>query len=253
MRVLDGVRLSVGTLTIVPTGRVDVTRRSAAIAMTIAPVAVLPLAVPVAFVGWVGDQLSTPALITAILVLGVIALGTRALHLDGLADTVDGLGAGGDRERALAVMRRGDVGPMGVVALVLVLGLQAAAASQLLTSSYGWLVLAALVCVSRGALLLTCARPVRAARDAGLGAAVVGTVPLAVTLVGWAVLLVVSGLLAELVGLPAWQGVVAWAAAGATVMIMVGWCGRRLGGLTGDVLGACVELALAMALVGFAL
>ena len=48
--------------------------------------------------------------------VAVLAFGTRAMHLDGLADTVDGLGSGWDRERALAIMARGDVGPMGVVA-----------------------------------------------------------------------------------------------------------------------------------------
>lgn len=251
MSVLDGLRLAVGTLTIVPTGRVEVTRRSAAVAMIIAPVAVLPLAVLVALLGWLGTRLAAPALIIAILVLAAIALGTRALHLDGLADTVDGLGAGGDRERALTVMRRGDVGPMGVVALILVLGLQAAAASQLLGSPHGWLVIAALVGVSRGALSITCSRPVRAARDSGLGAAVIGTVPVALALVGQAVLLIVTGLLAGLIGVPAWHGMLAWGAAVTTVMIMIGWCTRRLGGLTGDVLGAAVELALATVLIGF--
>lgn len=250
MSVLDGVRLAVGTLTIVPTGRVEVTRRSAAVAMIIAPAAVLPLAVPVALVGWLGTRLAAPPFITAILVLAVIALGTRALHLDGLADTVDGLGAGGDRDRALTVMRRGDVGPMGVVALILMLGLQAAAAAQVLGSPHGWVVVTVLVCVSRGALPLACSRPVRPARDSGLGAAVIGTVGLPLALVVQAALLIISGLVVGLVGTPAWQGVLAWAAAAAVVLIMIGWCTRRLCGLTGDVLGAAVELALATVLIG---
>ena len=58
---------------------------------------------------------------------------TRGLHLDGLADTADGLAASYDRQRALDVMRRGDTGPAGAATLVLVLLLQAAALAQVLS------------------------------------------------------------------------------------------------------------------------
>ena len=71
-----------------------------------------------------------PPLAVGLLVVGCLALGSRALHLDGLADTVDGFGAGWTAERSLMVMRRGDVGPMGVVALIVVLGLQAVSSAS---------------------------------------------------------------------------------------------------------------------------
>ena len=61
--------------------------------------------------------------------VATLALTTRALHLDGLADTFDGLGAAGSTERALAIMKRGDIGPMGAVALIVVLGVTAIAAT----------------------------------------------------------------------------------------------------------------------------
>ncbi len=94
--------------------------------MIIAPLAVLPLAC-VRRAGGLARPTSPvlPPLAVGLLVVGGLALGSRALHLDGLADTVDGFGSGWTAERSLMVMRRGDVGPMGVVALIIVLGLQA--------------------------------------------------------------------------------------------------------------------------------
>ena len=104
---LDALRLSVGTLTVVPSGAVgEITRRTAARAMIIAPLAVVPLAAAVALLGWLGGVAGLPGLAIGLLVVGGLALGSRALHLDGLADTVDGFGSGWTAERSLMVMRR---------------------------------------------------------------------------------------------------------------------------------------------------
>ena len=77
-------------------------------------------------VGWVTSAAGLPELVVGLLVVGTLALGSRGMHLDGLADTVDGLGSGWDRDRALKIMRRGNTGPMGAAALVIMIGLQAA-------------------------------------------------------------------------------------------------------------------------------
>ena len=110
----DAWRLAAGTLTAIPVGaprRVD--RRTAALAMVLAPLAVLPLAAVVGLVVWAGHRSEVSALGVGVTAVAFLALGSRALHLDGLADTADGLTASYDRERSLAVMRSGAAGPAG--------------------------------------------------------------------------------------------------------------------------------------------
>src|SRR3712207_3833402 len=121
--VLDGLRLAAGTLTVIPSGPIrEIDRPLAARAMLVAPLAVLPLAVGAALVAWLAGAAGMPELIVGLLVVATLALGSRGMHLDGLADTVDGLASGWNRGRALNVMRRGNSGPMGAATLVVVLG-----------------------------------------------------------------------------------------------------------------------------------
>ena len=241
---LDALRLSVGTLTVLPSGAVgEINRRTAARAMIIAPLAVVPLAAAVALLGWLGGVAGLPGLAIGLLVVGGLALGSRALHLDGLADTVDGFGSGWTAERSLMVMRRGDVGPMGVVALIVVLGLQAVSIGQLIQNATGALLVGAAICCSRAALVLTCMRGVPAARGDGLGVAVANSVPRAAAAASWlAVLLIMAGV-AALAGRGPASGALAAAAAVLAVGVLVYRSVRRLGGVTGDVMGAAIEIA----------
>ncbi len=241
---LDSVRLAVGTLTVLPTGAVEVDRRVAGRAMMLAPLAVAPLAAVAVGAGWLGRLAGWPSLVSGLLVVAALVLGTRALHLDGLADTVDGLGSGQPTERALEIMRRGDVGPMGVVGLVLVLGLQASAAGALLAHG-SWLALGLAICGSRLALTVSCAAGVPAARPDGLGSAVAGTVPRSVALVEWAAFAVLLALLLR----PWWLGAAVALAALLTAVLLTAYVARRLGGITGDTLGFAIELTLTVLLL----
>jgi adenosylcobinamide-GDP ribazoletransferase len=247
---LDALRLSVGTLTIVPSGTIgEIDRRTGARAMIMAPLAVLPLAAVVGLMGWLGQFAGLPSLAVGFVAVGVLALGSRALHLDGFADTVDGFGAGWSAERSLIVMQRGDVGPMGVVALVVVLGLQAASIGELVDGLTGALLVAVTVCCSRAALCLTCVRGVPAARADGLGVAVADSVPRSAAAACWLAVLLIMTAVAASSGNGPIRGAVAAAAAAVATGVLVHRCVRRLGGVTGDVMGAAIEIAFTVMIV----
>jgi len=188
----------------------------------------------------------TGALLAALLAVAVLALLTRGLHLDGLADLADGLGSGQPADRALEIMKRSDIGPFGVVTLVLTVGVQVAALAQAQTLGRGVPAVICSVAAGRLALTWACRRGVPAARPAGLGALVAGTVhpvvPVVITAAGLAAA-AASGLIfsvAVAAGLSASLGL---------TMLAV----RRLGGITGDVLGAMVEVTTALSLLVTAL
>ena len=252
--VFAGLRLAAGTLTVLPSGPIpEIDRPLAARAMILAPLAVLPLAAASTLVAWLGQLFSLPPLVVGLLVVGTLALGTRALHLDGLADTVDGLGSGWDRARALEIMRRGDIGPMGVVALVIILGLQAASIGWLADDLRGALLVGLVVCCSRAALTVVCRRGVPAARTEGLGIAVAGSVPWPAALVVWLLVASILGLVQREWGTGSVSGGLAALAALVAVLLVVRRCVRRFGGVTGDVMGAAVEIAFTIMLIGVSL
>lgn len=256
-----GLRLAVGTFTRIPSGEVTTSPGAARSALLLAPLAVVPLAAAVGLVG-ASVELGAPPLVAAGLALVVLAHGSRGMHLDGLADTVDGFGAGWDRERALGVMRRGDVGPMGAVALVLVLLVQAAAIADLLATGWqGALVVAALVCASRSACARQCTVGTTAAPGSRLGQAFVGTVPPVAAMVLQSVMIVavlaacwpLMSTLAPLgeTGLLRFVTVAALSVALSVQVAVVvrDRAVRTFGGVGGDVLGAGVETALTTSLV----
>jgi adenosylcobinamide-GDP ribazoletransferase len=243
----DGLRLAVGTLTVLPVPPPrGLGPRVTAAAMAFAPLVVLPIAAAAAGVVWAGEAGEAPPLLTATLAVAVLALGSGGLHLDGLADTADGLAVQGDRARRLEVMRRGDVGPAGAVTLLLVLLVQVSALSGLLTDRDAGAA-AATVCLavvaSRATLALACARGVHPARPDGLGSTVAGTVPPALAVLVLAAVALAAGLVDQ------WRGVAGVAVAVVAAVAVLVVARRRIGGVTGDVLGACVEVALAGYLV----
>ncbi|MGH3760508.1 adenosylcobinamide-GDP ribazoletransferase [Actinophytocola sp.] len=234
----SALRLALSWLTVIPAGQHQVDRTVAGRAIALTPLIGLLLGLPAAALVSLLDLTAMPGLLGGLLTVGLLALATRGMHLDGLADTADGLGCYGPPERALAVMRDGGVGPFGVSSLVIVLGAQAAAFGALAGDRWWAIVLA--VVAGRVAFAGCCVRGLPAARPDGLGALVAGTQHVAVP-ASWLAGLLVAAVFVDRDHV--WLGPVAVVVACAVSIGFVAHVRRRLGGITGDVLGATCEVA----------
>ena len=213
------------------------------------PLAGTIIALPAALTLVLAWALHLGPFVAAALALAVAALVTGAMHEDGLADVADGFGGGRTRDRRLEIMRDSRIGAYGASALVLAYALRLGALATLLDRT-GWHAAPALVLaasLSRVAalapmVLLDPARPGGASASVGqptfatLGVATGTGVVLAG--IGWGLGLPPLGLALMLVLGPA-------AAYGLTLIAK-----NRIGGQTGDVIGACQQVAEIAALIG---
>lgn len=191
-----------------------------------------------------GLQLFTmifPPLVTALLIAVLDAWLTRALHLDGLADTADGFGGGRTREDVLRIMRDHAIGSYGAVALILVIAIKASALAVLIERHRAgpWLVLMPML--GRWSVVLLSAMQPYARHSEKEGASPDGAVS---DFVGRVELIVASATAVPIAfALASWRGL-AVALLVLAVSGLWGWyCRRRIGGITGDTLGAGVEIS----------
>ncbi|MGW5010176.1 adenosylcobinamide-GDP ribazoletransferase [Streptomyces parvulus] len=248
----DGLRFAFGTLTVFPVRVTRWDREAARGGMLCAPLAGLAVGAAAAGTGLLLLFLGAGSLLAAVATTAVPAVLTRGLHLDGLADTADGLGSGKPAEDALRIMKQSDIGPFGVLALLFTLLAQVAALAQAYDGSWARGALAAVVSATAARLALTlAARPgVPAARPEGLGAAVAGVVPSGAALaVAAAVTLAAAAAGAPLGPYGIARTAVAVLAAVAAAELLLRHCVRRFGGVTGDVFGGVAETAATTALV----
>ncbi|MDO9350530.1 MAG: adenosylcobinamide-GDP ribazoletransferase, partial [Deltaproteobacteria bacterium] len=176
------------------------------------------------------------------LTIGLLVFLTRGLHLDGFADTIDGLASGGSRQKILEVMRDSRIGAFGVIGLILLIGAKYLSLNHISND----LIVHSLILMTvmgRNAMVLVCYLSPYARSDGGLGK------PFAKNLGIREVIL--SSILAF--------GIVLWLTGMKGILVFLGvalsslgyrfFFIKKLGGVTGDVLGAANELAELLCLI----
>ena len=188
-----------------------------------------------------------PALVIGVIVVGLEAVLTGALHLDGLADTADGFGGGHTREDVLRIMRDHAIGSYGGVALVLLVLLKVTAIAGLIEQHRlgPYLILSPML-GRWSAVLLSCLLPY-ARRTNTEGGQPGGAVS---DFVGRRELTIAT-LFSMLVAVPVggWRGIVCWVSVIALSAASAVVFRRRIGGVTGDTLGANTEMCEATVLL----
>ncbi|CBG88852.1 adenosylcobinamide-GDP ribazoletransferase [Citrobacter rodentium] len=166
-----------------------------------------------------------------------LALMTGGFHLDGLADTCDGVFSARSRERMLEIMRDSRLGTHGGLALIFVLLAKVLVVSELALRGTPMLAALAAACaVGRGSAVLLMYRH-RYAREEGLGNVFIGHVTGTQTCVTLGLTVIFAAVL-----LPGMQGIGAMVVTVAAIFLLGQLLKRTLGGQTGDTLGAAIEL-----------
>jgi adenosylcobinamide-GDP ribazoletransferase len=197
------------------------------------PVVGLAIGVVLVALEWLTSRLF-PSLLAALLTVTAWKLITGGLHLDGLADCLDGLG-GRDAEHRLAIMRDSRIGALGAIGLILFLLLEITSLAELPPPGRAHVLLAAPVLARAMPALL--GRLLSPARRDGLGAAFQASLPASAVPLALGIALAVAVAALGIVGL------VALAAAVAVAVALGRFFSGRLGGVTGDVFGAAIEAA----------
>jgi adenosylcobinamide-GDP ribazoletransferase len=239
-RLAADVMISLIFCTRLPVGGVDMGTRADAGGMLARASWALPLAGLLvggagALVYWAAVRIGVPTGPGAALVLVTTMLATGCLHEDGLADTADGFGGGGDRDHKLSIMRDSHIGTYGTAALAMSILLRWSALASIAAPAAVAFALVAAHGAARGALPVFM-RAMPQARPAGLSVAA-GRPPssraVAAAALGAAMLLLCLGLTAGLLGV---------ALLTATGWLMGRLALRQVGGQTGDVLGALEQV-----------
>jgi len=181
-------------------------------------------------------SLVLPQSLTLWFTLGLVSLLTRGLHLDGFADTMDGLASGGSKERILEVMRDSRIGAFGVMSLILLFGAKYLALDQISNPSIHYSLILMIV-MGRNSMVLVCFRSPYARPGEGLGKPFTENLSPREMAFSLASAIGISLLIMNVKGILVFLGVCLFSLAYRLFFI------KKMGGVTGDILGAANELA----------
>jgi len=183
-----------------------------------------------------------PMALTLWLTIGLLVVLTGGLHLDGLADTADGLASRGTKEKILEVMRDSRIGSFGVISLILLVGAKYLALSQISNSSIPYSLILMTV-MGRGSMVLVCFRSAYARSGQGLAkpfAENLGYGEMALSSVSaFVIALLVMGI----------KGILVFFGVGLFSLGYRHFFSKKLSGVTGDILGAANELSELLSLI----
>lgn len=223
-------------LTILPVGQnAHVQEKELARSMAFFPLVGLVIGLVLAG-GYYLFSLFLPKSIVLWLTIGLLALLTRGLHLDGFADTLDGLASGGSKERMLEVMRDSRIGAFGVIGLIFLIGGKYLSLDRMSDASIPpSLILMAVM--GRNSMGLVCFRSPYARSSEGLAKPFTKNLGYPEIAFSLATAFVIAVLVLGMKGIFVFLG---------TCLFSLGYrffCIKKLGGVTGDVLGAADELS----------
>jgi len=187
-------------------------------------------------------SLFLPRSITLWSMVGLLALLTRGLHLDGLADTLDGLASGGPKERILEVMRDSRIGAFGVIGLILLIGGKYLALDELSNVSIPFsLILMAVM--GRNSMVLVCYQSPYARPGGGLAKPFTENLGYRETAISLATAFGIALLTVGVKGILVFSGIALFSGGYRYLFI------KKLGGVTGDILGGANELSELLCLI----
>jgi len=183
---------------------------------------------------------AVPPLVAAAVLVVLLAAFSGGLHLDGLADTADGVLSSRPRDQILEIMKDSHVGVMGVIAVVAVLLVKFAALASLPPRAW-WPVVLLVPLAGRAAIVVHVAL-LRYARPAGLGAVFFERRHRVAAVCGLLVLAAATWLVCESAGLGLRLAAAIWTTCMAVSLLLAAYFQRKIGGATGDTLGAACEI-----------
>jgi len=199
------------------------------------PVVGLLIGVGLVVLDRAASTMFSPMVTNMLVVIAMLAV-SGGLHMDGLADTADGFFSARKRERILEIMKDSRIGAMGVIAIVCVFGLKFAALTSL-PDAWRWPALMLMPLAGRCALVIELAVLSYARPEGGLGLVFAKNKSRLDVVWALAVLAVAGYWTAGPMGL------IAVTSAVVVTLVFSVWCHRKIGGFTGDTLGAACEIA----------